>query len=59
MADFTLVYILRNFIYRRNFTNKVLVGRATFSRWRPAALDSKQDPALESDQDPESEPKLP
>ncbi len=49
ITDFTLVHFLKNFIYRRNFTNTVRVCRATLSRRRPALPDPKQDP--------ESEPK--
>jgi hypothetical protein len=53
----TLVYILKNFIYPRNFTNKVRVCRVTLSRQRPALPDPKQDPDPESDPDWMSEPK--
>jgi hypothetical protein len=48
-----MVYILKFFIYSRNFMNKVRVCRATLSRRRPALPYPKQDP------DPESELKLP
>ncbi len=51
MLQKTLVYIIKNFIFRRNFTNKVRVCRATLSRRRPVLPDLKQDP--------ESELKLP
>jgi hypothetical protein len=44
ITDFTLVNFLKNFIYRRNFTNTVRVCRATLSRRRPALPDPKQDP---------------
>ncbi len=53
MLQKALVYILKIFIYCRNFTNKVRVCHATLSRRRPALPDPKQDP------DPESELKLP
>ncbi len=33
LADFTLVYILKNFIYRRNFTNIKCKFAAQLSRW--------------------------
>ena len=63
MLQKTLVYIIKNFIFRRNFTNKVRVCRATLSRRRPVLPDLKQDPESvsdpESDPDPKSEPKLP
>jgi hypothetical protein len=45
----------KNFIYGRNFTNKVRVYCAR----RPALPALKQDPDPESDTDPELEPKLP
>jgi hypothetical protein len=51
MLQKALVSILKKVIYRRNFTNKVRVCRATLSRRGPALPDPKQDP--------ESEPKLP
>jgi hypothetical protein len=51
ITDFKLVHFLKNFIYRRNFTNTVRVCRATLSRRKPALPNPKQDP--------ESEPKLP
>jgi hypothetical protein len=49
MADFTLVYSKKKLICRRNFTNKVLVSRATLSRRRRALPDPKQYPDPESD----------
>ncbi len=48
---YALVSFLKNFLYRRNFTNKVQVCRATLSRRRTALPDPKYDP------DPESDPK--
>ncbi len=51
MLQKALVSVLKNFLYRRNFTNKVRVCRATLSRRRPALPDPKYDP------DPETDPK--
>jgi hypothetical protein len=52
MLQKALVSIIKNFIFRRNFTNKVRGYHATLSKQRrPALPDPKQDP------DPESDPK--
>jgi hypothetical protein len=52
MLQKALVSILKNGIYRCNYTNKVRVCRATLSRRRLALTDPKQDPDPESDPDP-------
>jgi hypothetical protein len=52
MLQKALVAILKKIIYRRNFTNKVRVCRATLWRQRRKAL-----PDLK--QDPDPDPKLP
>jgi hypothetical protein len=47
MLQKALVSILKNFIYRRNFTNKVRVCCATLSRRISALPDPKQESGSE------------